>query len=90
MDGDGSIGVYKTKYNDRMYCQCIGTEDILTNICHICNVNTTLSHDIRRSEEVLHFQLSGQKCYKYLLKLYQNATVYLDRKYQKFEKICRL
>lgn len=90
MDGDGSIGIYETKYNKRLYCQCIGTKNVLENICHICNITPSLSHDPRCAEEVLHFQLSGQKCYEYLSRIYQNATIYLDRKYQKFKEICRL
>ena len=89
-DGDGSLGIYITKYNPRIYCQCVGTNDFLTNILTYCEITINLGHDIRCSDEVFNFQLCGEKCYYYLLKIYRDSTIHLNRKYQKFIEVCRL
>lgn len=86
MDGDGCIGIY----NNRLYCQCIGTKDFLNQIKQSFSIDTNLGHDLRWSDEVFNFQLSGARCYYFLCKLYNNATIYLDRKYNKYLEICRL
>lgn len=90
LDGDGTLGVYTTKYNPKIYCQCIGTKAFLSKIIEIYDIKAALGHDIRTSEQVYHFQLSGLQCYNFVYKLYNNATVYLDRKFQKYKEICRL
>ena len=86
MDGDGCIGIYR----NRLYCQCIGTKQFLNQIKESFSIDVNLGHDLRWSDEVFSFQLGGDKCYYFLYKLYNNATIYLDRKYNKYLEICRL
>ena len=86
MDGDGSIGIY----NNKLYCSCIGTKNMLDEILRYTNISKKLGRDKRWSLEIFNFQLSGQKCYKFLHKIYNNASVYLDRKFNLYIKICRL
>lgn len=86
MDGDGCIGIY----GKRPYCQCIGTKSFLNSIKSICKIEINLGHDLRWSDEIFNFQLSGEKCVNYLDKIYGNSSIYLDRKYQKYLEVCRL
>lgn len=36
------------------------------------------------------FQIQGKSTYEVLSTLYENATIYLDRKFERYQEVCRL
>lgn len=91
-DGDGSIGVYKTKNNtydkSSLRASLIGTNDFLSRVLleSLVNANIfTVNKNRGGDERVKHFQLSGQKAYNFLTYIYKDATVFLERKYIKYQ-----
>ena len=89
-DGDGSLGVYETRYNPRVMCSCIGTLDMLGAILKSVGIEVNYYHDKRHSEYTYSFQLVSSKCIKFLNYIYKDSNVFLERKYKKYLDICRL
>ena len=89
-DGDGSIMVSQEKY--KFTFSVCGTEDIVSNIrdrlIGECNVNkvTTGTKIIASTQNILYsICYNGRvNCLKIKNYLYKDATVYLNRKYDKF------
>lgn len=89
-DGDGSVGLYPTKYKTPRYtCSVLGTKDFLEKVLHYSKVDAKFEHDKRHSKETFHFQLSATRTKKFLDYLYKDCTIYLDRKFDKYLEICR-
>ncbi len=83
IDGDGSIGLYN-KSKDA-YFGVIGTEDFLDEIVSFLELHHNKK---RRHGEAYEIRYSGNKLVPPVLKrLYEDATVYLPRKYEKYQQI---
>lgn len=85
VDGDGSIGLYK-----RPEFSCLGTYDFLTSMLTYLEPRN-LSENSKGNPNTLVFGFSGTKATAYLYNLYYKSNIYLDRKFQIFNKIkdCR-
>lgn len=96
-DGDGSISVYyqkdhrNPKYADRMKQEFAITSDfnIISQIQQIlveqCSLPETKLKSYKRTESAVSVRYGGkQQVLRIYYYLYQNATVYLQRKYDKF------
>lgn len=87
MDGDGSIKITQPKDNKciRFGLDFCGTTEMLDGIQKFFNTQLKLSK--RHKNKTNNYSLSyggNQSVYKKLLMLYKDATIYLDRKYERF------
>lgn len=83
VDGDGSIGL-KNKGKDA-YLSIIGTESFLDEVIYALDLHHNKK---RRQGEAYEIRYAGNKQVPPVLrKLYENATVYLPRKYEKYHQI---
>ncbi len=82
-DGDGSIYPQKNGANSIRYrINLIGTEDILNFVMNLWQINKKLD----RNRSVPKFVVAGKReVNKILHLLYDDATIYLDRKYELFK-----
>ena len=90
-DGDGSFGVYK-KYNEARVSFCSGSKGILNSINFY--INEELKIGIKNI-------IYGEKAHAYYLNyfcnqslrvcdwMYKDSDIYLDRKYEKYQKLLR-
>lgn len=89
-DGDGSLGLYQTKYITPKYsCDLLGTKSFLEKVLEYSDIQAAFRHDSRHSDETFSFNLSAFRTKKFLDYLYKDCTIYLDRKYIKYLEICR-
>lgn len=83
-DGDGSV-FNTTRDGARVYANCVGTKEILEFI----NQNFQIFYDNNTSVtqsgqgELCHLKFSGKTAIAFLNYIYQDATIYLERKYDK-------
>ena len=92
VDGDGCLSIYKDGDNNRTRLSMVGTESFLNTINKIFNnkgylKNKSTSNYNNQAFELKFSDLPSRKLARYL---YENATIYLDRKYEKFLEFCRL
>lgn len=98
-DGDGCIFYgeywYKRKdcKSDKLYLRklwlahVIGTKSIVSGIKIFLGVKNNL-YEISKKSNTYRLKFGGrQNCMKQLSKIYDGATIYLDRKYKKYEKL---
>lgn len=86
VDGDGSVMVGKNHRGERVVprLSILGTYDFLNNLM----VTTKWNHvKISHPSGCYSAEWGGRYVKEYIVKLYENATVYLDRKYQKYLEI---
>lgn len=89
-DGDGWIS-YSTADHQIMHCGVLGTIGFLTCIKNYLNIDNKLQHNHENEEETtMKFTVSGKNALGVLNYLYDNATIYLERKYAKYKELCRL
>lgn len=83
-DGDGSLGLY-----DKPEISCLGAKEFLSKMVSYLEPRHLFSNN--HSDFTFAFSFSGIKATAYLYHLYYKSTIYLDRKYQIFNKIkdCR-
>ena len=84
-DGDGGFTRYVNKHTVSPHLQIIGTQDFLANIANYSLINGKLRHDKRHSSETMIFEYSKDDGIKFVAFLYEDATIYLDRKYKLYE-----
>lgn len=82
-DGDGSI-------NDPKKCSMgismIGTKSFLYSVLENYNIEPNMSvKNSKGSEHVFQFQLTGKKARIILREIYKNATIFLDRKKERYD-----
>jgi hypothetical protein len=94
-DGDGNVGVYKIKHGKKagnLYYAVgvLGTEDMLTNIRNIIGLSKKLyeKKDCNTAVKILRF--GKKKGLTMLDYMYKNASIYLDRKYEKYKEFAVL
>lgn len=92
-DGDGCLS-WCDKEHKCPHVSVLGTEDFLTSIKHylplkfdyvLSKANQNSSNEITKQ-----FSVCGRNGYELAKYLYSNATIYLDRKYEKYLEYCRL
>lgn len=89
-DGDGWI-TYRDLDHNEMQCGILGTIGFLNCIKGYLNINNTLHHNHDNLEEsTMKLVISGRMALKTLFYLYENSTIYLERKFNKYLEICRL
>ena len=90
-DGDGCIS-WRDKEHKNICISILGTFEFLTEF--MLNVPPykiySLTNNSRKSNITKTISKKGKSAFKVLKYLYSNATVYLDRKYQRFLEACRL
>ena len=92
VDGDGCLSLSKDGDKIRTRISIVGTESFLNTINKIfknkgyLRSKETLSYK-NKAFELRFSDLSSRRLARYL---YENATVYLDRKYKKYLEYCRL
>lgn len=86
-DGDGCLCYNKTYPS----VSVIGTEDMLINILsHLPLTKSYKMHSKDGNPLTVQVAISGKAAYRVASYLYKNATIYLDRKYNKYKEYCRL
>ena len=87
-DGDGSISTKETS-KTTLQSSLIGTKDMLNKICLYSNINTTIKNPKNYNPNTWVFTLSVVKSQTFLKYIYNNSTIYLDRKYNLWKNYCR-
>lgn len=86
-DGDGCVSIYSNHDNPdklKLAVSLLGTREMLTPIKDLF-FDKKLTKNSKDNNITLVYSLSGQKAYTFLSIIYSNATIYLNRKYQKFK-----
>ena len=86
IDGDGSLS--KDYHSGRLRIDVCGTENFLLGIRNIFNCFSYPRKDKRKN--VYSINCSFNNADKIAMCLYEKATIYLDRKFEKFATLCRL
>ena len=88
-DGDGSVGIYRSPYFNPVF-SFVGNYTLIKKIQEIlikeCNLNKTAIKSPKQTKNnIVVFQYNGTNNFiKFRDYLYKNATIYLQRKYNKF------
>lgn len=83
-DGDGSVGVSKCRNCTKPYprVSIIGTQDIVTKCLKYTDIHNTVAK--YRGNNYYETKFTHTKALKFLNTIYNNANIYLDRKYAKY------
>ena len=97
-DGDGFLGIYNSKSenykytNNKATCGVMGTENFLTGIRNFLkfpkNIKTANTEKHPCKAYTLSYVCKEALAVSYIL--YNNSTVYMERKYNKYLEFCRL
>lgn len=87
MDGDGWIGLRKIYNGYRGRCSIVGTEDFIRGCCKELNFECK-TKQLRKKGKAYQYEFLTNECEILLSVLYENANVYLDRKFEIYLKIC--
>jgi intein/homing endonuclease len=88
-DGDGCI-TYKDKEHTTVCISVLGTSEFLNELQKNANISYKLSNNNKKSDITKKFNIVGHPALDFLDYIYKDATIYLDRKYQKYLEFCRL
>ena len=91
-DGDGIIGLYKGKHGLIFNFGALGTENFLQGVQNFIKIGGTLknaSTPLKPNKAWL-LQYGSLKSRIAARLLYENATIYLDRKYNIYKEFCRV
>ena len=88
VDGDGCIMTEETSVN-KLQLSFMGTKDMMDAFQKYFGTNKQLITHKTKNGEVYYLRFRILQSIKILQKMYKNATVYLDRKYQTWDKYCR-
>lgn len=92
IDGDGCI-TYNIQSHKIMSLNILGTEDFLTGVKDHLPVkyNYVLGYNNKSKNKLVRvLSINGKNGLNILFYLYENATIYLNRKYKKYIQYCRL
>lgn len=81
-DGDGCITRHVYINTVSPAINVIGTKDFLNNIINYSNTTPNIRHDKRHSEETLILEWHKDDGVKFINYLYNNSSIYLDRKFK--------
>ncbi len=82
IDGDGWVTLTKQGYPCIGLC---GTIDVVQNFINIVGKNAKIGVRGNNFSETRYYATTGQAVVKFL---YDNSTIYLNRKYENYQKIC--
>ena len=87
-DGDGCVS-YGNKEHTKVCVNIVGTEHILDTINHYI---PKCLYKQKKSTNGCTYTLSasGRRAFEFIDYLYRNASIYLDRKYQRYKEFCRI
>jgi hypothetical protein len=91
-DGDGCIS-YRTKQHDHMMAVVLGTSEFLNEMQKYLPFNAIRKlqyNDKSKSEITRTLNYYGESGLKFIDFLYQNSTIFLNRKYERYLEYCRL
>lgn len=91
-DGDGTIGLYNGKYGKMFNLSATGTPMFLSGIKKIIGLGGSLRNESynTRVSNAWSLSFNALKARKIARLLYQDATIYLDRKYAIYQQFCRV
>jgi intein/homing endonuclease len=82
-DGDGCVS-WTRKDRKTPSAVIIGTEDFLKGVEKCFGEKAYICHKKDKSAEVFRFNLTDVKAFRFLDFIYKDATIYLDRKYNRY------
>ena len=88
-DGDGTIGLYRGKYGLIFNLNVAGTQAFLEGIKNFINRDGTLRSS-SQSNNVKILSYSSLKSRIVARFLYENSSIYLERKYNVYKEFCRV
>lgn len=89
IDGDGCIS-YNNKARDIMSLSILGTEHFLTNLQKNLPLEKANKLFLREGLNVYQLTFNRSRGYYIANYLYNNCTIYLERKYSRYKEFCRL
>lgn len=92
LDGDGSLYIgknYAKSRSSNIYPHLIinGSMNLMNQFLTFAKTHSDFNGNVFWSGSIWRVNLKGQNAYKILSLLYQNASTYLDRKYEKAQQI---
>ena len=88
-EGDGSLGIYKVGTRTVDSCSMVGTKEFLEVLNNYLPIKGRLRHQKRHSILTNELMMTSKIARMVVMYLYENATIYLDRKYKIYEEMCR-
>lgn len=89
-DGDGCISYGNKEHTIPTY-QILGTKEFLETIMTYLNIKETLFHNHYEKDNLtMYIHSSGKGAMQLFHKLYDNCSIYLNRKYDRFIYFCRI
>ena len=90
-DGDGSLGLYIKKGCETCEISFVGTNEFLTELQNVLQIEGCLRNKsyANYKNNASELKYSNFKARQVARLLYENSTIYLDRKYKMFEDFCR-
>ncbi len=89
-DGDGCITYLDKEHTIPSY-QILGTKEFLESILKYLKIDEVLFHNHNNNgESTMFFHGTGRKAMDLFHKLYDNCSIYLNRKYERFIYFCRI
>ena len=82
MDGDGCIYVAPNK----IAVEFVGTEDFLTKLKEFVNLGHGKVYDVSNKSNAKRTMYTGVYALEFLKRIYCNATIYLERKFNKYQE----
>lgn len=82
-DGDGCISIETQKHGLRKWVSVIGTFEFLSGMLNEAEITRPVIKD-KRHTKVYYVQFRKDEGLKFLDYMYKDATIYLDRKYEKY------
>lgn len=91
-DGDGSLGIriIKDSNNHQCWLSFVGTEDFLNGVQNFLGIIGTIRNKscTNWSNQAWELKYGGTKARQIARLLYENSSIYLDRKYNKYLQFC--
>ena len=84
-DGDGSFSRYLHRTTVSPHIQIIGTPEFLSKILEYSNISGRIGKDKRWKNNTNYIEYHKEEGIKFINYIYNNSTIYLDRKYKLFE-----
>ena len=87
VDGDGCLS-FQNKEHTIPHIDILGTEEFLTTLKKYIPIECKVSKC--SNKRLFHIGVSRKRAYEFTKFLYNNSTIFLDRKKNKYEEFCRL
>lgn len=84
-DGDGCISRYVHNTCITPHIELLGTKQMLEQVLLYSGIHAKYKHDKRHSEETWSLEWSKQEGIDFINYLYQNCSIYLNRKYELYQ-----